>query len=1047
MSETTETTTTGFDFVAMEHEILRLWEDRDLFRKSLEHTKDKKPYIFYDGPPFATGLPHHGHLVSSTIKDIVPRYWTMKGRYVIRRFGWDCHGLPIEHEIDKQMGASAQDVVAQLGVAGYNDACRAIVQRYVKEWRNTITRLGRWVDFDNDYKTMDTNYMESVWWVLKQLWEKGLVYQGVKVMPVSTELGTPLSNFEATSNYQDVQDPAITVLFKLDDENASLAAWTTTPWTLPSNLALCVGADIEYVKVRDEAEGIVLYLARERLADYAARHQLTEIGSCFGRDLVGKSYRPPFPYFEAERARGAFVVFADDYVTTDSGTGIVHQAPAFGEDDYRIAQTAGLEAFVCPVTLSGKFTDEVTDFRGRHVKEADKDIIRYLKSAGLLYEQSVIQHSYPFCYRSDTPLIYRAIPSWYVSVTSIVDGLLASNEQIHWIPEHIKDGRFGNWLKGAQDWAISRNRVWGTPIPIWVNDVTGKQVCVGSIDELESLTGTRVDDLHREHVDPLTFQREGEAGTYRRIEEVLDCWFESGSMPYAQLHFPFENEAVFNAGFPAEFIAEGLDQTRGWFYTLTVLSTALYGKPAFKNVIVNGMVMAEDAKKMSKRLRNYTPPDELMETYGADALRLYLINSGLVRGEEQRFADSGVKDMTRRALLPWFNAFQFLTTYASIDGWSPEKGLHYGSNVLDLWILSRLQTLKASIAREMKFYRLYNVVPQLFEFIEDLTNWYIRLNRGRFWEAEITADKIAAYSTLYEAVLELSQAMAPFAPFLSEHIYQSLGRLSGTSPKPSSVHLCTYPEPEEASVEPELEDAVARMRQVILLGRRCREDARINLRTPLRRLTIIHGDAKLLEELRGLEEYVRRELNVKSVVYDQDEERYIRFYAKPNFPVLGKRLGKRMKAFQAAIEGLGRSELDALQNGESVMIDGESFDASEITVFRDAREGGTVLSNRLISIDVDCELDDELVAEGWAREVASRINRSRKDLGFEITDRINVFYEGDGKLTDALARHRDYVAGETLAVRFETGAPGARAITTSVDDMALSYRLEVVPKD
>ena len=578
----------------------------------------------------------------------------------------------------------------------------SIVQRYVTDWRHTITRLGRWVDFDNDYKTMDTWYMESVWWVVKQLWDKGLIYQGVKVMPISTELGTVLSNFEATSNYQDVQDPAITVLLKLVDEDAHLAVWTTTPWTLPSNLAVCVGADIAYAKVRDRERNVVLYLAEARLDEYRKSHDLEVLETCMGRDLVGRSYEPLFPYFADQRAQGAFVVLMDGYVSTESGTGLVHQAPAFGEDDYRVVKAAGIEAFACPVTLNGIFTDEVPDYAGRYVKEADKDIIRHLKETGALYEQGVLQHSYPFCYRSDTPLIYRAIPSWYVRVTDIVDDLLAANEQVRWIPGHIKHGRFGNWLKGAIDWSISRNRVWGTPLPIWINDVSGKMLCIGSLDELEAYTGVRVSDLHREYVDPLTFSVDGEAGTYRRIEEVLDCWFESGSMPYAQLHYPFENQSVFNAGFPAEFIAEGLDQTRGWFYTLTVLSAALFKKPAFRNVIVNGMVIAEDGRKMSKRLRNYTPPDELMEMYGADALRLYLINSGLVRGEEQRFSDNGVKDMTRRTLLPWYNAFQFLMTYAKIDGWSPDKGLHYGSNVLDQWILSRLQTLEKDIGQEMR---------------------------------------------------------------------------------------------------------------------------------------------------------------------------------------------------------------------------------------------------------------------------------------------------------------------------------------------------------
>jgi isoleucyl-tRNA synthetase len=891
-----------FSFVEMEHDILKLWQDTDAFQQSLANTKGKKPYIFYDGPPFATGLPHHGHLVASTIKDVVPRYWTMKGRYVMRRFGWDCHGLPVEHEIDKQLGMSAQDAVAKLGVAGYNDQCRAIVQRYVKEWRHTITRIGRWIDFDNDYKTMDAWYMESVWWVFKQLWDKGLIYQGVKVVPVSTALGTPLANFEATSNYQDVQDPAITVLMKLQDADEYLAIWTTTPWTLPSNLAVCVGDDIEYSLVVDDASGKQIYLATERLGHYQGDTEFAVVKTVVGKELVGRCYQPVFDHFADKADEGAFVVISGDYVTTDSGTGLVHQAPAFGEEDYKAFQAAGLEAFACPVTLQGEFTDEVPDFAGRHVKEADKDIISWLKANGALYRQEVIQHSYPYCYRSDTPLIYRAIPSWYVRVTAIKDKLKEANEQINWVPEHIKQGRFGNWLDGAIDWAISRNRVWGTPLPVWVNDETGNALCVGSIDELYQYTGVRVDDLHREHVDDLSFQVAGEHGTYRRIEEVLDCWFESGSMPYAQLHYPFENEDVFNAGFPAEFIAEGLDQTRGWFYTLTVLGAALFERPAFRNVIVNGMVMAEDGKKMSKSLRNYTPPDELMESYGADALRLYSINSGLVRGEEQRFADSGVRDMVRRALLPWYNAYSFLRTYAEIDEWSPQKGQHEGDNILDQWIMSRLQTLKNTVATEMEGYRLYNVVPGLFAFIEDLTNWYIRLNRGRFWGEDISADKIAAYSTLYEVLMELSKVMAPFAPFLSEHLYQSLAKLAGAPAQPNSVHLCDYPEAEDIKVKPSLETAVVRMQQVILLGRQKREEVKIGLRTPLSRLTIVNSDAELLEDMRSLESYVRDELNVQTVEYSADEAAYIELCAKPNFPLLGKRLGKRMKAFAGAIQ-------------------------------------------------------------------------------------------------------------------------------------------------
>jgi isoleucyl-tRNA synthetase len=1027
-----------FSFVDMEHEILDFWEEGQIFQQTLENTREKKPFIFYDGPPFATGLPHHGHIVASTIKDIVPRYWTMKGRHVLRRFGWDCHGLPIEHEIDKQLNMTAQQAVEEMGVAGYNQQCRAIVQRYVGEWRHTITRLGRWVDFDNDYKTMDAWYMESVWWVVKQLWDKGLIYQGVKVMPVSTALGTPLSNFEANQNYMDVQDPAITVLFKLRDEDAYLSAWTTTPWTLPSNLAVCVGPDIDYVKVHDPEVGGDIYLAADRRGDFG---DLAVKATIKGRELVGRSYEPLFPYFASEAERGAFVVVMDDYVTTESGTGMVHQAPAFGEDDHRIAKAVGLQAFVCPVTAHGIFTDEVTDFAGQYVKDADKNIIRALKERGLLYRQEVIQHSYPYCYRSDTPLIYRAIPSWYVEVTKFVDKLVANNEQIRWVPEHIKDGRFGNWLKGAIDWSISRNRVWGTPIPIWINDVSGQQLCIGSIDELEQYTGTRVEDLHREYVDPLEFQVDGEEGTYRRIEEVLDCWFESGSMPYAQLHYPFENEKVFNAGFPAEFIAEGLDQTRGWFYTLTVLGAALYDKPAFRNVIVNGMVMAEDGKKMSKRLRNYTPPDDLMETYGADALRLYLINSGLMRGEEQRFADAGVRDMTRRALLPWYNAFSFLKTYAEIDQWSPDKGQHRGENILDHWILSRLQTLKANVAREMEAYKLYNVVPQLFAFIEDLTNWYIRLNRARFWGEEITADKIAAYSTLYGTLYELCQVMAPFAPFLAEHLYQELCALGGGQAKPESVHLCDYPEPEPQLVQQELEVAVDRMQQVVLLGRQKREEVKIGLRTPLRALTIVNRDQALLDELTRLEGYVKSELNVQTVSYDANESAHIEVVAKPNFPLLGKRLGKRMKGFQKHIQALSSDEIGALQADGEITLDGEVFTLDEIQVLQQARAGTNTISNSQIAVDLDCDLDDALVRGGYAREMVNRIQRQRKELNLNVADRIEVAYAADGDLLAAADEHGSYIMAETLATVLVAQTTVAGAVTAEIDGMSFSFSI------
>ena len=1034
---------TPFSFVDMEHEILDFWGNTDAFAQSLEKNQHSEPFIFYDGPPFATGLPHHGHLVASTIKDIVPRYWTMKGFHVIRRFGWDCHGLPIEHEIDKKLGMSAQDAVKTLGIAGYNDECRSIVQRYVKEWQHTITRIGRWVDFDNDYKTMDAWYMESVWWVFKQLWDKGLIYQGVKVMPLSTSLGTPLANFEATSNYQDVQDPAVTVLLKLEREDAFLAVWTTTPWTLPSNLAVCVGENIDYELVQDNETGRKIYLAQTRVAHYFGEDAkiLSEVK---GSELVGKTYHPVFPYFADQKELGAFVVLSDDYVTTESGTGLVHQAPAFGEDDLRVLLSHDITAMVCPVDLHGKFTDDVTDFAGMYVKDADKKIIEHLKANKDLLRQEVIQHSYPYCYRSNTPLIYRAIPSWYVQVTKVKNKMIDANSKINWVPEHIKDGRFGNWVEGAIDWAISRNRVWGTPLPVWINDVTEKTICIGSIDELEKYTGVRVNDLHREYVDDLSFSLEGEEGVYKRIEEVLDCWFESGSMPYAQLHFPFKNRELFEAGFPAEFIAEGLDQTRGWFYTLTVLGAALFDKPAFRNVIVNGMVMAEDGKKMSKSLRNYTAPDELMEKYGADALRLYSINSGLVKGEEQRFSDLGVKDMVRRALLPWYNAYSFFNTYAVIDNWSVDKLSKERTNILDKWLISRIQTLKTNVAAEMEKYRLYNVVPELFIFIEDLTNWYIRLNRTRFWGAGLGEDKISAFNTLYIVLADLSKLMAPFAPFLSDYLYQKLSSFKEQD-QTVSVHLCQYPVAEVGFVNTRLELAVDRMQQVILLGRQRREEVKVGLRTPLKKMIIINKNQELLSDMRSLEGYLKEELNVQEIDYRADEENFIEFKARPNFPILGKRLGKKMKGFASRISSLNFNEIKELMSEQKIEIevdnDVEVFTTDEIDILQEGKQNSNTISNRKISIDLDCTLTPELKRAGYAREFVNRIQRLRKDRDFEVSDRIALTYKAEDVLSAAIEEHLDYIMNETLSksVKFEKNLNG---VVTEIDDLALEFDIK-----
>jgi isoleucyl-tRNA synthetase len=677
-------------------------------------------------------MPHYGHLLASTIKDIIPRYWSMNGRYVERRFGWDTHGVPIEYEIDKELGMSGRDAVREIGIAKYNEKCRAIVMRYSTEWRHTINRLGRWIDFDNDYKTMDTSFMESEWWVFKRLFEKDAVYRGFKVMPYSTALATPLSNFEASQNYKDVQDPAVVVTFPLvNDPNTCLLAWTTTPWTLPMNVGLCAHPDFEYVKILDEASGkhyvLLEALLRTLYKDpKKAKYKIVE--KLKGKDLLGWKYEPLFDYLYDEFKDFGFKVLNDTYVTADSGVGIVHQAPAYGEDDYRVAKAHGViddnRPPPNPVDDAGCYTSVVRDFEGQHVKAADKGIIKHLKATGRCIVDSQLLHSYPYCWRSDTPLIYRTVPSWFIKIQDIVPQMLKNIEGSHWVPSFVKEKRFANWIMNSPDWAVSRNRFWGTPLPLWVSDDGKEIVCVGSVQELKDLSGYEgeLTDIHRDKIDHITIPSKQGKGVLRRTPEVFDCWFESGSMPYASAHYPFENVEQFEKSFPGDFIAEGLDQTRGWFYTLTVLGTHLFGKLPFKNCVVNGIVLAEDGKKMSKRLKNYPDPLLVMESYGSDALRLYLINSPVVRAETLRFKEAGVKEIVSKVLLPLWNSYQFFDQQVALL--KKVADLHFefdptaektNTNVLDRWILASCQSLLKFVNAEMAAYRLYTVVPRLLE--------------------------------------------------------------------------------------------------------------------------------------------------------------------------------------------------------------------------------------------------------------------------------------------------------------------------------------------
>lgn len=1017
----------NFNFAKEEENILDLWDKLDVFKRSISQRIDKqaKPYTFYDGPPFATGLPHYGHLVASTIKDTVARYYTMKGHSVERRFGWDTHGLPIEMETEKKLCLSGPSSIREYGIDKFNEACRSGVLAYTKEWRQVIRRIGRFVDFDNDYKTMDPSFMESVWWVFGQLWEKGLVYKGFRVMPYSVRLSTPLSNFEANLNYQSVQDPSITLKVALANQTGVfLLVWTTTPWTLPANLAIAVGEDIVYAKVKHE-DGNFYILAKDLVANFFKDAVIQQ--EILGKDLLGLSYEPIYHHEEYEKISGiqdCFKIIKANHVTTQTGTGIVHMAPCFGVEDYEACHKLGLPTFD-PIDEEGKFF-LIKDLQGLYFKDADKVVIKSLKEQKKVFLHSTIEHSYPFCWRSNTPLMYKAMPVWFIDVPKIKERMSKLNKDIHWVPEAIGQKRFANWLLDAQEWSVSRNRFWGTPIPLWECSACSHIHCVSSINELQDLTKQNINDLHSHFIDKLTFACPKCHSSMQRISEVFDCWFESGSMPVAQIHYPFENKDALAYTLPADFIAEGLDQTRGWFYTLLVISCALFDKPPFKNVIVNGMVLASDGSKMSKSKQNYPDPKKVIDEYGSDALRAYLLNSPVVKAEPLLFNEEGVKEVVRSVLLPIYNCWSFFVAYANIDGFDPKtdmaKAVSYEHRAeLDRWILSRLQSLLSLMQKEMDGYYLYKTIDPILHFIDDLTNWYIRKSRRRFWKnaqnPQEQQDKLSAYATLYEVLVVFAKTIAPIMPFMSETIYQSLVIDAGMNkPYESSVHLCDFVTADVNKIDENLEKEVDLVRKIVWMSRALREKHRINTRQPLAKITVVTHDEYEQKALLKHQEAILSEVNIQDLVVVEDDENLCTISAKANFKVLGPRFGSSMKQVVSFIENLSSSDIKLLEKGQTIDFLGQSLSSSDMLVLRTSKDNLAVLTNNHLTVALDTNINEDLYQQGLMRESLSLLQKLRKDNDLEVSDRIILhIVSKDDEITSMFARFKDYISAEILA--------------------------------
>lgn len=1024
------------DFPAIETNILAYWKENQIFQQSVDarsshdKTGQNNEFVFYDGPPFANGLPHYGHLLTGFVKDIVARYQTLKGKRVERRFGWDCHGLPAEMGAEKEIGISGRQAIMDYGIDKFNDHCKTSVMKYASAWENYVERQARWVDFSNDYKTMDVGYMESVMWAFKQLFDKGLIYESMRVMPYSWACQTPLSNFETRMDnaYRERADKAVTVGFKLTEITPALKnllpqncqeyrilAWTTTPWTLPSNLALAVNPDLDYVVCVKQVEGIgqVGYiLAQFAAAKYVKELELDEatlasLTSFKGSMLTQNHYQPLFDYFK--RTPNAFRVLSGAFVVEGDGTGIVHLAPGFGEDDMAVCQENQIDV-VCPVDNAGNYTAEVSDFAGMHVLEANDEIIKFLKKQGSWLKTEQYLHNYPHCWRTDTPLIYKAVPSWYVKVTEFKDRMVELNQQINWIPNHIKDGQFGKWLENARDWSISRNRFWGSPIPVWKsNNPNNDDLYVfGSIAELETFFGTKVTDLHRPYIDQLTKPDPYDAHyTISRVEDVFDCWFESGSMPYAQVHYPFENADWFENHFPADFIVEYLAQTRGWFYTLMVLSTALFDRPPFLNCICHGVVLDDKGQKLSKRLNNYADPMDIFNQYGADAMRWVMVSAPIMQGGELLIDKEGnmVREAVRLVLKPIWNAYNFFTLYANADGIKAEYDIS-STQVMDQYILAKCKQTIEVMASSMDMYDLPKACKTIEAFYEVLNNWYIRRNKDRFWKSEQDTDKQQAYNTLYTVQHMMCVALSPLVPMIAEEVFRGLN-----NHQVSSVHLQNYPDVSVIDEAFELTKTMDLVRDICNTALSIRNAENIRVRQPLQSLTIVKGE---LGQLESFNDIIRDEINVKEIIYQQNISEVADLTLKIHFPVLGKRLPAKMKDIIAASKQ-GQWQ----QVNQSLEVAGEILLPSEydLQLVPKQNKGAQSLASNDAVVILDLTIDQNLKYEGIARDVIRLIQQSRKEANLHIADRIELFITSeDAEVIEAVRLFADYIAQQTLAL-------------------------------